>query len=361
MGAINIITTILNMRAPGMGMEHIPLFVWAVFITAWLLLLSLPVLAGEPNSASFKLGYLLETLFLKSQSAGNLFLFHLKGILRDYTPGFICYLSSIYPISSFDNSIITKAKVENKSKLMSFTYGSITKNSQSINFIYKSITKDGQSKSLNFCSYITGLIEGDGTIYVPLQKRSIKGKILYPSIQICFATKDLPLTMIIQKIIGHGSILKKKGINAYVYTINNIEGLILMINILNGFMRTSKIETFYRLIDYINKFQNFPILKLPLDNSDINSNSWLAGFIDADGSFQLRSTEKLVNKIKVECRFELEQAQLNLNSIKEIKDEIYGFQINDFKSVNSGISAISFPKEITSVQSSFGITGKARN
>jgi len=34
------------MRAPGMGMENLPLFVWAVFITAWLLLLSLPVLAG---------------------------------------------------------------------------------------------------------------------------------------------------------------------------------------------------------------------------------------------------------------------------------------------------------------------------
>ncbi len=46
LGSINIITTILNMRAPGMTLMRMPLFCWTWLITAYLLIAVMPVLAG---------------------------------------------------------------------------------------------------------------------------------------------------------------------------------------------------------------------------------------------------------------------------------------------------------------------------
>jgi cytochrome c oxidase subunit I len=46
MGSINIVTTILNMRAPGMTLMKMPLFIWTWLITAYLLIAVMPVLAG---------------------------------------------------------------------------------------------------------------------------------------------------------------------------------------------------------------------------------------------------------------------------------------------------------------------------
>lgn len=46
LGSINFIVTILNMRAPGLSMDRLNLYVWGIFVTSFLLLLSLPVLAG---------------------------------------------------------------------------------------------------------------------------------------------------------------------------------------------------------------------------------------------------------------------------------------------------------------------------
>lgn len=46
LGAMNIITTILNMRAPGMTLHKMPLFVWAMLMQSIIVILAIPVLAG---------------------------------------------------------------------------------------------------------------------------------------------------------------------------------------------------------------------------------------------------------------------------------------------------------------------------
>ena len=46
----------------------------------------------------------------------------------------------------------------------------------------------------------------------------------YLPVQIVFHLKDLPLALIIQKVLGEGSIARKKGVNAYILTINSYKG-----------------------------------------------------------------------------------------------------------------------------------------
>jgi cytochrome c oxidase subunit 1 len=45
MGGVNFITTIINLRAPGMKLMRMPLFTWMTFVTSFLLVTALPVIA----------------------------------------------------------------------------------------------------------------------------------------------------------------------------------------------------------------------------------------------------------------------------------------------------------------------------
>ncbi|PVV01616.1 hypothetical protein BB560_003960, partial [Smittium megazygosporum] len=177
------------------------------------------------------------------------------------------------------------------------------------------------------------LIEGDGSIIVPKSDRDNKGKKRYPSIQIAFNTKDLPLILIIQKVLEHGSVSKTKGKNAYRLTINNLEGWIKIVELINGYMRTPKINALYNLIDCINSNYGKNIKKLSKDNSPLISNAWLSGFIDGDGSFSIRLTEKGKYPRKVECKFEIEQRQKDISgfSMLEVLETLAEFLLTTVK------------------------------
>lgn len=316
LGAMNFITTVINMRMPGQVLHKVPLFGWAIFVTAVLLLLSLPVLAGITlvillalNSAVF-----WEKL-IKTQSAGNEENLSFLWILRDYTPEFMCrFLKFGYnvlicsPLNTNYTDPDLPSQCDGRSGLNLTPPPS--NGGDYLDVINKIESLD--KINYNFSSYLAGLIEGDGSILIPKLERSNKGKLNYPSIQISFDLRDFPLAQVIQQKLKHGSLARKKGVNAYVLTINNFEGVILITNLINGYMRTPKIFSLFKLIDWINNRFEMEIRKQSLDNSLINSNSWLAGFIDADGHFSVRST--LVSKYpKIECKFELSQRQIDHN------------------------------------------------
>jgi hypothetical protein len=274
------------MRSPGIKLHKLALFGWAVVITAVLLLLSLPVLAGSIIVSALNLAICWK-LWDLTQSAGNL----ITGILIDYTPEFICYISLKFYLKKF----------------LHIKYG--------LRYYTNQIHINDDSK---FAYYITGLIEGDGTIHVPKSERSSKGVLNYPSIQIVFHLKDYPLALLVQKELGHGSISRKKGKNAYIYTVNNKEGLILLINLINGKMKTNKVYTLHKLIDWYTQYKGIYIEKKGLNTEPILSNPWLSGFIEADGHFSIRSTES-GKYPKIECKFELSQRQKDQNN----KDNLF--------------------------------------
>lgn len=160
-------------------------------------------------------------------------------------------------------------------------------------------------------SYLAGLIEGDGTIVVPKEERSTKGKLNYPAIQIVFSKNDFPLVTKIAQIIGHGSISRQKRSSVFIYTINNIDGLIHIVNLINGNMRGPKYNQLLKLINYLNtKKEDLHLVALPLDTSAIGSNSWLTGFIEADGSFQVRASQEKTKQVRLGLSCEITQTRI---------------------------------------------------
>lgn len=217
LGAINLIVTTINIRSPGLTFERLPLFVWAIFITAWLLVLSLPVLAGEPlivPALNLAICWNHSLIFLSSQSAENLQLFIVLGILRDYTPDLMC--SFIFIGQNRTHLRASKAlRVASCIHSSSSSYPSSSSpsspsSSNSSNSDSNSSNSDSNTnKPFVLGSYLAGLIEGDGHIFIPNNPK------YYPSIQISCHAKDFPLFIKIQKMIG-GSLNKKKNVKAYV-------------------------------------------------------------------------------------------------------------------------------------------------
>ena len=163
-----------------------------------------------------------------------------------------------------------------------------------------------------FNEWLTGLIEGDGSIVIPSagMKKNIPGRPLsetkkrYPFIRIAFHKKDLPLAKYIKKTLGYGTIVSLKS-NTVLWTVYEELALIDLIQRLNGNMRTPKYLRLHELI----KFKNLEIECLGPDFSNFGNNSWLAGMSDADSNFNITLTKLKKNNFRIQTQWRLEFAQ----------------------------------------------------
>ncbi|CAO3683407.1 unnamed protein product [Rhizopus stolonifer] len=186
----------------------------------------------------------------------------------------------------------------------------------------------GPEANKKFGAYLAGLWEGDGSIWIPKTTHAPSGKRYTPHFYITFHDKDYPLVLALQKLIG-GTIRNKSENHAYVLIISSINGLQNVIYLMNGYLRTPKVHQFNKLIQWINtkpdgvgldpggysppgakNFSTEPIVCNDVDTSPIISNAWLSGFIDADGSFDVKVREKSSDgkgKNRAEARLRIEQ------------------------------------------------------
>ncbi len=158
-------------------------------------------------------------------------------------------------------------------------------------------------------NYLAGLIEGDGYISITNQNRVILG--------ITFNIKDRPLAAKLLNLLGKGTIVPRSG-NSIELRISSKKTLCSIIELINGKFRTPKIDQLYKLIDWMNKQHSMDIAKLPLNDSSILNDSWLSGFIDADGNFYIRNSLK-----QIICKFALEQRMIYPKT-----NESYNFILN---------------------------------
>lgn len=108
-------------------------------------------------------------------------------------------------------------------------------------------------------------------------------------VKITFVKKDATLAQKIMEVIKGGTIVYPKDSNYLDLLFQDLKSIKNIAVLLNGNMRTPKIEALHRLIDWslrnARTTDGFKIYKLGLDNSWLGSNPWLSGFIEADGIF----------------------------------------------------------------------------
>lgn len=156
-----------------------------------------------------------------------------------------------------------------------------------------------------FGYYLAGLLEGDGHISLPSLGITTLNRVLNPRIVFTSHINNLALYGYIQKQLGGIGRFQLVGDKSIRYIIGDVKGIILLINLISGKLRTPKNNRLNDLIKFINEKYSLTLTDSKLDLSNINSNPWFAGFAEADGHFGVKiiKAKLMSDKIKKSVNF----------------------------------------------------------
>ena len=240
------------------------------------------------------------------------------------------------PNQAYNNMITIHAILMIFFLVMPAMFGGFGKiyNKNGLHKIYNYFDTKYQYSSNNFLSdnkltssYLAGLIEGDGTIVVS-EKKKYNVRII-----IVFNKNDLKLAEFLKNYYNCGTINNKNNLGYVLWQIQDMNGVIKILKLINGYMRTPKIDTLHKAINYFKDKNlidsNYKLLDI--DNTSIDSNAWLSGFTDADGNFSINISKRKNNNYRVSIYYRLEIKQ---NYLKENPHSGRVTDINNFGEIS---------------------------
>lgn len=166
-----------------------------------------------------------------------------------------------------------------------------------------------------FGHYLAGLIDGDG--HFSSQRQLV----------IVFNELSVPLAYYLKERIGHGNVKKIKDKKAFLYVISSFKGIEVVLTLINNKIRSeAKLNQILNILNScklqeLRKTLNFA---KNLNLKTLAENHWLAGFSDADASFQIKILKR-ENKVEVRLNYQIDQ-----------KEPFLLFLIKDFLGGNIG-------------------------